>query len=722
MTKSVVELYFLDRQKKANMPRYLSRFWSLRMTINNNNTQPNTRKRKQLLSLALSSIIFSQGAIAEDDSMWDMSLEDLGSVRITTLATGTATPLDKAAAVATVITEDDILAMGATDINEVLETVPGLHVGRSDQGFTPKFNIRGITSANNAQTLVLINGVPITTLFTGNRSQVWGGMPVKAIKRIEVIRGPGSALYGADAFSGVINIVTKSRKDINGTNAGVRVGSFDTKASWIEHGGTYNDFDLALSLEYQSTDGWDEIATAAGGPVNTSVKSTEMRFDISKGNWSLRAGYQGRRDLGLGIGLLPVLDSEGNYHSDRINLDSSYNFKNLAENFDLETRVSYYYNTQEIGTNPTLLPAGALPAFPDGVIGTPGMKEQQARIDLSALYTDIKNHRLRVGLGGFWGDIFETTEKKNFNIDISLSPAPPFAAKGSLVDVSDTNEVFLPEEHRTNYYFFLQDEWQLADNWALTSGIRYDHYSDFGDTTNPRLALVWATTDSITTKLLYGRAFRAPSIAELFATGNPVATGNPDLDPETIDTYELAFSHQVNRDFRYSANIYYYDIEDYIFFIPGGPGQVAQNRGNRKGKGGEFEFDYSISTKLTLAGNYAFQKATDNKTNTAVGEAPNHQAFLRTEWKANEKWVFSPQVNWVGKQRRVNGDTRAPVDHYTTVDLTMRQKQVTQNLDISLSIRNLFDRDVFEASAVDRIASDFPMAGRSIYGELAYSF
>jgi outer membrane cobalamin receptor len=74
--------------------------------------------------------------------------------------------------------------------------VPGLHVGRGDQIAAPKFYIRGITSSYNAQTLVLINGIPITSLFTGNRSNVWSGMPVKSVARIEVIRGPGSALYG----------------------------------------------------------------------------------------------------------------------------------------------------------------------------------------------------------------------------------------------------------------------------------------------------------------------------------------------------------------------------------------------------------------------------------------------------------------------------------------------------------------------------------------------
>ena len=207
---------------------------------------------KLTTSLILPILLQSNLALANDNSLWEMSLEELGQIRVTALATGTATPLDKAAAVATVITEEDILAMGATDINEVLETVPGLHVGRSDQSFAPKFNIRGITSTQNAETLMLINGIPITSLFAGNRSQAWGGMPVKAIKRIEIIRGPSSALYGAEAFSGVINIITKNRKDIHGTNAGFRASSFDTKASWLEHGGTYNGFELGLSLEYQT--------------------------------------------------------------------------------------------------------------------------------------------------------------------------------------------------------------------------------------------------------------------------------------------------------------------------------------------------------------------------------------------------------------------------------------------------------------------------------------
>ena len=231
--------------------------------------------------------------------------------RVSTLATGTATPLDKAAAVVTVITEEDILAMGATDIDQVLETVPGMHVGRSDQGYTSKYIIRGITTSFNAQTLMLINGIPITNIVFGNRGNVWAGMPVKSIARIEVIRGPGSAIHGADAFAGVINIITKERKDINGTIMGYRQGSFDTQAAWLEHGRHVNGVDIGFILEIENTDGHQERIKAdilgRSGPLSTMKDSLDARLDISFDQSRFRLGYQDRDNIGTGIGVLPMV-------------------------------------------------------------------------------------------------------------------------------------------------------------------------------------------------------------------------------------------------------------------------------------------------------------------------------------------------------------------------------------------------------------------------------
>jgi len=108
-----------------------------------------------------------------------------------------------------------------------------------------------------------------------------------------------------------------------------------------------------------------------------------------------------------------------------------------------------------------------------------------------------------------------------------------------LVDYGDTPYVFNPENVRKNWNWFLQDVWTLTQDWELTTGVRYDHYSDFGATVNPRLALVWRISPAFTTKFLYGRAFRAPTLNQLTATNNAMIANNPQLQPQTIDTGEI---------------------------------------------------------------------------------------------------------------------------------------------------------------------------------------
>ena len=126
--------------------------------------------------------------------------------------------------------------------------------------------------------------------------------------------------------------------------------------------------------------------------------------------------------------------------------------------------------------------------------------------------------------------MYKAAEIKNYN--------PDGSPIGALVDVSDTSDIFIPEKSRQVYYGYLQDEWRFITDWSLTAGLRLDKYSDFGSTINPRLALVWQSRYDLTTKFLYGRAFRPPSFAESFVVNNPVTLGNPDLKPETINTFE----------------------------------------------------------------------------------------------------------------------------------------------------------------------------------------
>ena len=230
-----------------------------------------------------------------------LSLAELFDLEVT-IATGFKQTVARAPAVTSVITARDIEAMGATDLDEVLETMPGLHVARNSNDYNPIYTIRGTHSDYNPEVLVLINGISIKQFLFGNRSLAWGGMPVKAISRIEVIRGPGSAVYGADAFVGVINIITKTSKDIDGTEVGARVGSFDTRDVWALHGDKWGDFDVALMLEYHDTEGHGGIidedlqtandrladprtnASNAPGPLDLERENFDAHLDISKGN------------------------------------------------------------------------------------------------------------------------------------------------------------------------------------------------------------------------------------------------------------------------------------------------------------------------------------------------------------------------------------------------------------------------------------------------------
>ena len=698
----------------------------------------NTRKTGIAVRRCVVATLTLAAGLARAANLWDLSLEELGRIPVTTIASGTETPLDKAPAIATVITADDIAAMGATDIDQVLETVPGLHVGRTDQAFTPKYLIRGIATALNPQTLVLINGIPITTLFAGNRGNAWAGMPVKAIARIEVIRGPGSAVYGADAFSGVINIVTRNAADMPGLETGIRGGSFNTRGAWVNYGGRRGDTDIGFSLEGESTDGWAATvsrdfqttldglfgshASLAPGPLNTMKRTLEARLEIERGPSRLRAGYQGRDHIGTGAGIGLALDPNGRAASHRYNVDYTLS-ASPSQDWNLENRVSYYRYTQHVIRNFLIFPPGAFGgAFPDGFIGNPEYIEANARYDFSAVFTGLDRHRLRLGGGFYWGDMSKVQESKNFTIALMSGNAVFLPRPNGLEDVSDTPDAFLPEKQRTSRYLFAQDEWKPAARWQVTTGLRYDRYSDFGDTVNPRAALVWTASDSVTAKLLYGRAFRAPSFTELYASGNPVTVGNPGLKPETIDSYELGLSQRISPDLLCALNVFEYRINDLITLQPGAGGvSRAENTGGRRGRGAEVEADFAFSPALRIVGNASWQHADDVATGDNVGEAPGYEAYLRAEWLFRPDWQGVGQLTRTGPQGRASGDARPPVAASTTLDLTLRRRNITDGLDLALMIRNLTDADVREPSP-SKLPDDFPMAGRSLLAELSYRF
>ena len=667
---------------------------------------------RQVLCVFLAIVWFGD-ATAQTSEEEDLALV-YGDKSTVSIATGSKQSITRAPAMATVITSRDIEAMGATDLDQALVSVPGLHISKASVGMNPIYSFRGISTKTNPQVLMLVNGIPITNVFAGDRSQVWGGMPLENVARIEVIRGPGSALYGADAFSGVINVITKTAADINGTESGVRAGSFNSRDAWIQHGGKVGLLDSSFYLGAGNTDGQKEKiqkdVLSTTGPVNAERKAIDARTDLSYEAWRFRAAYQ-KREAGLGAGLAGSLDPNGRGRSSRVYLDLSYEKIDWVQNWNVSGVAGYYNNKEKGDPAYTLFPAGVIPGFPDGMIANPRHSEQHSHASVSAFYTGFEQHRVRVGTGFRIEDMYAVQETKNYDAN--------FAPLGYIVDATgNPSLVYMLPHKRHLSYIFVQDEWNLAKDWALTAGVRHDSYSDFGGTTNPRLALVWDAAYNVVVKVMHGTAFRAPSFTEQYSINNPVTVGSPNVKPETITTNELAFSWQSTARLQTNLNFFSYEMRNIIIPVAA----KYQNAGDQTGRGLELESTLDVSGNLRLTGSYSLQHSVDKTTSQDAGMTPHRRLFGRADWRFAPLWQLGSTVNHVAGRMREPGDTRANVPDYTTVDLTLRREKFADGWDARAMVTNLFNQKAWEPTfkSVGMI-SDLPLAGRAFYIQLQLS-
>lgn len=712
---------------------------------------------RRLLASAIAAAIAQCcfAASSEEDLLLSFGEEEFLSI-----ATGQKQLIAKAPAVATVITAEDIEAIGATTLEEILETVPGVHVSLSSTVLSPVISVRGIYTDKNPQVLTLVNGVPMTHLHLGDR----GGrtsFPVRDIARVEVIRGPGSAVYGADALAGVINVITKSADQIGGVEFGVRGGSFDTTESWLLAGKRFGELEVAFSAQSLDTEGDDsrrigsdsqtvfDNATAglvppaslAPGALETrNPEAIDVRLDLKYRDLQFRAWNWRQDDSGTGPGFALALDPKGYAQGDNYLFDLGWSTRALAPDTLLELRASYM--DINVKTRQTLFPAGAvLPIgndgnidlanfvpmlFTDGYRGNPEFYEEHTRLESVLTWTALEAHTLRVA-AGLAAQQESGEEAKNFGpgvLDLANRDCPGFicVVDGSLTDVSGTPYAFIEDQDRDVYFVSLQDQWQIANDWNLTAGVRYDDYSDFGSSVNPRLALVWDYSTDVTAKLLYGRAFRAPSFAELFLINNPIALGNEQLDPETSDTWELALDYRASFDWRLGINVFYYDIEDLIAFVPtGGGAQVAQNIGQQEGKGFEIETEWKPHEDVRVVANFALQKSEDETRGEDAARAPEQQFYVRGNWRFAHNWSLTGELNWVGDRNREPLDPREPIEDYTLANLSLERHEIMGRLDLGLRVKNLLDESASEPSpaapvpAGSLVPDDFPLEERSYH-------
>ncbi|WIM05009.1 MAG: TonB-dependent receptor [Candidatus Nitricoxidivorans perseverans] len=622
------------------------------------------------------------------EQLLSLSLEELMAIKVT-ISTNTRQSLSRAPSVISVITAEDVRATGADNLMDILQAVPGIYVKTNLFGFKPLITFRGASGAN---VLLMVNGAPAKDLVW-SPGIFWKGMPANMIERIEIIRGPGSALFGSDASAGVINVITKTAGKIEQSEAGVRAGSFGSRAAWVRHGTQWNGLDIAFTADVSHTDGHDPYIARArsdtAGNAEYAWDNTDLHLSVGKGNWRMLADHTRHGNVQIGLTGAAVLDPRTRANDRQANLALFYDNPEFAPDWGLNAELRYRDIEYSSGNG-----------FWEGIAGTVNLNqmdssERRLNFEASTTYSGFRNHALRMGGGLQIQDLYA------FSQYWDGVPKPLDA----------------PQKRRTGYVF-LQDIWSLARDWELTAGVRYDRYSDFGGTLNPRLALVWQATDRLTAKLMYGQAFRAPSYLELHLTtsANPP---NPGLKPERSKTWEGSLSWLASRDLRLGVNLY--DFERTQVIAPEVPSPYRfQNFDRFVTRGIELEAQWQATRALRLSGNLSHMKSEDVTSPLRDASIPMTQAYLRADWAFLPKWNWNLQAKWFDSRPLKPGDARSPLGSFALADTTVRYLH-DREWEFAASIRNLFDKDAREYSSTS-LWNNLPLPGRNFYGEVRYKF
>ena len=443
---------------------------------------------------------------------------------------------------------------------------------------------------------------------------------------------------------------------------------------------------------------------------------------IGYGDLSFRGHFQTQKEHAY-IGFASALNDDSHDDLDNYWGELAYNMR-LAEGLSSSMKLYSDYYGQANGQLVKIYPNGFAGVFPNGMIGEPMTKNRTNGGELQIDWDAFKGNHLIAGFSFEELRQYDTKQLANFD----PTTGAPLA---SIQDVANWNK----DATRQIFATYLQDEWQLPAQVNLTAGVRYDHYSDFGDTVNPRVGLVWSFLENTDLKLLYGQAFRAPNFQELYNINNPVVVGNPNLKPERIQTYEAGLAWRLNRLFAANVNYFYSTINDQIGWepstTPGAPA-VNANLGKSETQGVELGTNGAYGPDLYWKLSYAWQNPRDAATNKRLPYVPSQRASGSVNYALSKYVNLHSDVLWTGPRPRPQGDTRAEMPDYTTVDLAVTLKNFLKTLEIQATVRNLFDKrysDLDTSSGASNLAGtgpkipgDFPREGISGFVTASYKF
>ena len=519
-------------------------------------------------------------------------------------------PISQAPANVYVITDEDIRHSGATDLPTVLRRVPGLEVMQMSGA---EFNVsaRGNNQPFANKMLVLVDG---RSIYNDIQAVVWWkAIPVTLpeIKRIEVLKGPASSIYGFNASDGIINIITKSPEEMKGTTLQFGSGELGTISSAAIHANKIGDFGYRLSIGRDQNQQWRDRDALA--------------FRSNKLNVHTEYALPSDAKLLVSGGLVDANRFDGSIgETVSVATRPSLGYANVSyerTNFFLRGWWSGYWDTPTVTTNPLLA----------NFIRLTDRNGSSIQSFMSNTYNLETQHTLEFGASN------RLTYGVNYRHN-SLS--------------SSATDAF-SRENRLGLY--LQDEWRATQSLTLVAGLRYDLDTFINPTMSPRVALIYQATPDHTFRASASVAFRPPTLLETHAdqravitvpTGVPVpptftttiaATGAPNLDPEQIISYEAGyqgwyFKHRL----RLRADLFFNHISDLVTNrnTSASTATFVNDRGQADIYGGEAGVEFLATRWLTGFANYSYQEVGQSFLGTVRRGAPRfkYNAGLRGDW------------------------------------------------------------------------------------------
>jgi len=671
-------------------------------------------------------------ARAQDDSvsaLFDLSLEELSDLIVVT-ASRSAERVRDAPATVIVLTRDELIRRGYRELSEIYNDLPGMDLSRpyGDTYFRNQW--RGLRKSIGTPYLLLLDGAVLNHLYF-NQEEVIATLPMSSIEQVEVVYGPASAVYGANAFVGVINVITRASRAQDGTSFSGRVtaGSFDTRITDLHYLHRRGEWQLSLATRFDD------------GDIDRSRASSY--------EWTREHYLQDRRLWGAFVDDPTRAGVYSSPHENRaLDLRVRYGATEFAlQYFALNTRFGTVYP----GDRVQMLSYWSEPDFAahirhnhkfgERLTGTLLLRYRQSGVDnlsdtLEAYEaTDpITGAVQRVVNYSFWAaetSSLAVHEDLEFKLDerwsllggfkherkdlqkayrILFGPDLPPAAIGQIGDYPNPprpTEDIIPRNRidtreSAGYAMArlrLTDVWGWGETHNLLAGVRFDHHSEYGTARTLRGGYV-LSRGPWTAKLLYGEGFNEPAPRELYG-GWRGSGSNPTLDPETARTLEASLGYQSDS-YSLLLSAYRLDSENNIITFSGG----ARNLGDRAIRGVDLHLNARLpigATPWSLWGYYSYIEAEESRPTASgvlqtgpVGDTAPHKLHVGVTWPVDNHFSATLRGRYIDVRRTVPTNPIGRVPSYTTFDLNLLYRDwPTQGIGWSLAVLNLADRSYF---------------------------